>query len=32
MLCKEKKIYTIYSRKVEDNIYVILFPTMKSLD
>lgn len=31
MLCKEIKIDTIYGIIVEDNMYVLLFPTMKSL-
>lgn len=32
MLCKEIKVDTIYSRFVENNMYVLLFPTMKPLD
>lgn len=31
MLCKEIKIDTIYGIIVEDNMYVLLFPTMKTL-
>ena len=32
MLCKEIKIDTIYGIIVEDNMYVLLFPTMKPLN
>lgn len=32
MLCKEIKIGTIYSDIVENNMYVLLFPTMKPID
>lgn len=32
MLCKEIKIDTIYGNIVEDNMYVLLFPTMKPIE